>query len=502
MQVANQTLTISQAAGAAAGCEFTIDPTQASVEPAGGTVSVTVTRTNGVTCPWTAASNSAFISVQSGQSGTNNGTTVLAVDANQGAARTGTAAIAGRVITITQAAPPFVCVFSVTPTTVSMPAAGGTAVLNVALTSGSINCPRTSQSNSNFITVPNTTAVGPGSVTITVAANSGGSRTGTVTVAGQTITITQDAASGNGAPIAVLSYESDPGDFIGQGQSNTHTVTGSQFQVELNSSQSELRFSIPPSGGTWWNLWMYSTGGTLTPGTYNQAARASFRPAGAPGLDFFGSGRGCNRLTGRFLVQTAVFSGTSVQRFHARFEQHCEGWSSKLRGQIWIDAGGALPPALADFPVPPAQPTSQLTYTSDPGDFIGQGQSVSLALSGHTVSAWRDSSRPTVDIRWQSASGPLTTFWNLSFSAASGTQLQPGTYTGATRYPFNSGVHGLSVSGNGRGCNTLTGSFVVLEAVYGQQGEMLRFHATFEQHCEGAAPALRGEVRIVADPWR
>jgi hypothetical protein len=60
----------------------------------------------------------------------------------------------------------------------------------------------------------------------------------------------------------------------------------------------------------------------------------------------------------------------------------------------------------------------------------------------------------------------------------------------------------MSISGNGFGCPTLTGSFVVLEASYGLQREVLRFHARFEQRCGSAPGVLRGEIRIVADPWR
>jgi hypothetical protein len=199
-------------------------------------------------------------------------------------------------------------------------------------------------------------------------------------------------------------------------------------------------------------------------------------------------------------VQTVEFAGTDLVRFHARFEQHCEGYSVAVRGQIWIDASGAAPPPLADFPVPPPTPVTQFTYTSEPGDFAGGGQSGSLTLSTQKVIAWATSG-PGVQITMEPAAGLPAPFWTFGFSAASGTRLQPGTYTGAVRHPFNSGVPGLSAFGTG-GCNTVTGSFVVHEAVYGWQGEVLRFHVTFEQHCEGAAPALRGELQIVADPWR
>lgn len=41
----------------------------------------------------------------------------------------------------------------------------------------------------------------------------------------------------------------------------------------------------------------------------------------------------------------------------------------------------------------------------------------------------------------------------------------------------------------------MTGRFDVLEAVYGTGGQVLRFAADFEQHCEGMEPALFGGVR-------
>jgi hypothetical protein len=54
------------------------------------------------------------------------------------------------------------------------------------------------------------------------------------------------------------------------------------------------------------------------------------------------------------------------------------------------------------------------------------------------------------------------------------------------------------VSGDGRGCNTLTGTFNVLQVQYGPNNTVTAFDATFEQHCEGAAAALKGEVRYNA----
>src|SRR6266536_173113 len=59
---------------------------------------------------------------------------------------------------------------------------------------------------------------------------------------------------------------------------------------------------------------------------------------------------------------------------------------------------------------------------------------------------------------------------------------------------------GLSLVENGRGCNTVTASFTVLDAVYGANGYVQTFDATFEQHCDGLDPAARGEVHIANPP--
>ena len=56
------------------------------------------------------------------------------------------------------------------------------------------------------------------------------------------------------------------------------------------------------------------------------------------------------------------------------------------------------------------------------------------------------------------------------------------------------------MSGNGRGCNTLTGSFEVFEAQYSADGTPTRLRASFVQHCEGVTAALRGTIEIGTPP--
>jgi hypothetical protein len=141
-----------------------------------------------------------------------------------------------------------------------------------------------------------------------------------------------------------------------------------------------------------------------------------------------------------------------------------------------------------------------LTMTSDPGDYVGQGGSYSFSTPGNLFFA--RSSQAGSDIVVTVRPDPVdTTYWSLEFAAPAGQQLVPGTYTGAQRASSRApGAPGLDVNGDGRGCSTVTGSFTVLDAVYEPSGYVDSFHAVFEQHCEGLAPALRGEVQVTNPP--
>jgi len=83
-------------------CQATLSPTAVSASSSGGSFSVSVSV--GSTCPWTAGSNSGFISVTSGASGRGNGTMTFSVAANTGAARTGSVSVAGGAVNVSQLA--------------------------------------------------------------------------------------------------------------------------------------------------------------------------------------------------------------------------------------------------------------------------------------------------------------------------------------------------------------------------------------------------------------
>jgi heat shock protein HslJ len=139
--------------------------------------------------------------------------------------------------------------------------------------------------------------------------------------------------------------------------------------------------------------------------------------------------------------------------------------------------------------------TGSFSFGGDDGDWISGGQSYSYSTSAKdaiTVTASPDDNYVHVSVE-----GANSDWWDLNIQAPAGQALAPGEYTGATRYPFNAPtVPGLDLTGNGRGCNTSTGSFTIDNVVFGPDGYVQTLDATYEQHCEGGTSAARGEVHI------
>ena len=183
--IGDQVVTVNQAETT---CSFSINPTNQSIGSAGGAgTQVGVSTTSG--CAWSASSNATWITVTSGATGTGPGNVKFSVAANTGAVRNGTLAIAGQTFTVTQATG---CTYSINPTSQSI-GAGAAAGTPIAV-STSTGCSWTAAGNVSWIAIASgSTGSGNGSVTFTVAANPGVVRTGTLTVAGQTFTVTQAA---------------------------------------------------------------------------------------------------------------------------------------------------------------------------------------------------------------------------------------------------------------------------------------------------------------------
>ncbi len=138
--------------------------------------------------------------------------------------------------------------------------------------------------------------------------------------------------------------------------------------------------------------------------------------------------------------------------------------------------------------------TSQANFsvfmTGEPGDYI----------SYDTAHLWRSGTADRIGVQRQQADelsvNVSGSTWeddfHFTFAAPRGQTLGKGTYSNAERAHFRTGNHpGLDIGGGGHGCNSVTGSFTVLDYA----PDLSRLWITFEQHCDGHVPALVGEIR-------
>jgi hypothetical protein len=317
---------------------------------------------------------------------------------------------------------------------------------------------------------------------------------------------------------------SDPGDFIGGGQEFTLTLADGTISAVRGF---ENGVSIEFWGDDHWSLdFVAPREAELVPGPYEDARRYPFQPPRLPGIDISAAHRGCNEIRGRFdVLEIEYGAGSKIERFAARFEQHCEGGEPALTGLVMFNSQG--PP----FPPPPdddadgvsnafdncpdaanadqadddrdgigavcddAFTNTGIEFDSQPGDHIGLGFEFSRFLRDGEMSA---TTAHSGSVRFRLKNDEA---WNLQFHAPENSSLEPGVYEGATRAPFQAPDDpGVSVAGDGRGCNTLTGRFEVLESSITFDGGVERFDVTFEQHCDGNSAALFGRLRYNATP--
>ena len=175
-------------------CSYALASSSQAFLSAGGTSTVSVTVLPG--CPWQAASNVPWIGISSGAAGNGSGSVAYSVAPNNsGASQTGTLTIAGLTFTVSQSAGS-TCSYSATANNLLFSATGGLSAGSVAAT---YPCSWTASSAVGWITIQNgSTGLANGSVNYLVASNAtGAGRVGSITIAGQSFTITQ-----SGTPIA------------------------------------------------------------------------------------------------------------------------------------------------------------------------------------------------------------------------------------------------------------------------------------------------------------
>lgn len=328
-------------------------------------------------------------------------------------------------------------------------------------------------------------------------------------LAGTTVSVRVTASDGHGGvrvatatalviPVtgSFLYMKSEPGDYIGQGAEKLYSPANNTF-IEGALPQGGTLFHarvIKGNFAEWWYVDIAApVGQPLAVGSYTGAMRAAFRPAGVPGLDVSGSGRGCNTLTGRFDVTALAFNAYGeVSLFDATFEQHCEGATPALFGRMRLE----VPPPTPRVVMPAGSltiPTSgNFLYVIQPQPAGGNFEQ----LYTPPASTFNATLPQGGDLFHASVVNNVLS-WSVDIAAPPGQPLAVGSYLRAVRAAFRpAGTPGLDVTGGSGGCNEIKGRFDVDEVTFAPTGELLTFLATFEQWCDASITARFGRIRI------
>jgi hypothetical protein len=280
------------------------------------------------------------------------------------------------------------------------------------------------------------------------------------------------------APTTAFSFTSQPGEYVGGGRSMSFTPPAAQFSVTGNAGRAIIH--VQQGTESWQVTLAAPRGDVLRPGVYHDAEQADQRTGRAPGIDVYDipNVRSCLPCYGTVAVNQIGTDGSgNVNLVDATFVLSESPSGPTLTGAVLYQA---LP----------------LSYEQqgDPNDWVSFGVHKTYVNSS---SAFTMTGTVTSVVRF-TASG-LRDSWEVDLAPVSGQTLTVGTYTDAQRTPFRAAGHpGIDAYGDGRGCNQVAGSFTVLDIGTDAAGNVTNLSATFEQHCDGLAAALRGTIHYLA----
>jgi len=235
-------------------CSYSLTASGSVAPPtAGGSGSLTLIAPTG--CPWTVVSDAQWLKVAGLGSGSGSGTAGWIADPNAGPARTAIVSAAGQSVTIRQEAN--TCTFSAESVTAQpVHGSGGSGV--VRLTTGAV-CEWTASSAVDWIALPaGIKGVGPADVGYNVSPNTGAARSGTIVVAGRTLTMV-------GGRTFTVNQSADC-NFSLSPSAITTSATGGIYNATLTLTGTQCRWAVqqPPSVTA-------NPGEGNAPGTFSQS---------------------------------------------------------------------------------------------------------------------------------------------------------------------------------------------------------------------------------------
>ena len=147
----------------------------------------------------------------------------------------------------------------------------------------------------------------------------------------------------------------------------------------------------------------------------------------------------------------------------------------------------------ASTPPPGPAPLHGVVHAvSDRGDPVGGGRSFVFNDTNSRFSATGTPKAISVEISSNET-------WTFDFAAPADGRLKTGIHDIAQRPASRDPAQpGLDISAAGRRCRTVAGTFSIVLYALDKRGAVDRLIATFEQHCDGKAAALRGSLELSA----
>lgn len=143
----------------------------------------------------------------------------------------------------------------------------------------------------------------------------------------------------------------------------------------------------------------------------------------------------------------------------------------------------------------PSTPRTELRFSGTAGDYISQGQRWHYDPFNAVFFESKNYSRGA-SVQADGQEG-----WDLDLAAAHDLPIRVGRYVNAVGYPSQDPTRpALSLSGDGRRCNTSTGQFTVHQVQFESVGMVSMLDAEFEQHCSGLPDFARGRLLFNAVP--
>jgi hypothetical protein len=383
-------------------CTFSVQPELIEISAAGGSRSIDVTASRG-DCSFEIQSDAPWATV----SGAGPGSTglVVQIQPNQSVnSRETIIWIGEQLVTIRQRGA--ARVYELSRTAINVAAAGGTAAVQVTAAAA---CPWEAVSGSSWIRVQPASGAGGGSVTLTVDPNPTiQARTGSVTIAGRTVAVTQAAAN------CTYSISSATTSFPAAGGQGTAAVTSEPAgcPIDVTSTASWLHvLSVSPSGAVTFSV--DSTGSSSPRSAQLRVGPASLNisQAPAPQSSFTVSLSTCSGSESGFFRVGPVAHLSSDGTLTCQFNLPVLGSYGNLRIVIHNEDGRAVrenvtvtittpgqPDYVESFHSPAAPPngglnwiiahTESLTGTAQ----IGPGSVLTITLTNVDTFGWEAAS--------------------------------------------------------------------------------------------------------------